>query len=67
MTVSLPWEFGTVVYLRTREDRVKGFVTGYSVAPGGNTVWVSWPDTTETKHYDFELTTEYVPDFGGDS
>lgn len=49
---------GDFVYLRVRDDPVRGQVTGYDVAPGLLIYCVSWgPDATERRHYDFELST----------
>lgn len=63
MTVHLPWTFGTVVYLRNRQERIKGLIVGYTLDPRGFCCWVAWPDTSETKHFALELTTEYLPDY----
>ncbi len=64
MIVRLPWDFGTVVYLRVQNEPRKGMVTGYVVHGGGGfSVLVSWGDGSETRHYALELTTEYLPDY----
>lgn len=55
--------FGDVVYLRIREERTRGMITGVNLRPGGVCYGVQWPGE-ESFHYEFELTTEFVHDFG---
>jgi hypothetical protein len=59
-----PYWFKDIVFLRLATERVAGMITAVTLRPGSAVYDVSWPDTSTTCHYDFELTTEYVPDFG---
>jgi hypothetical protein len=63
--VRLPFEFGQAVYHRIAKEREPGLVTGFIVRSCADPiVMVTWVDRAESIHYPFELTTEYVPDFG---
>ena len=55
--------FGDIVFLRVREERVRGMVTGVNIRPNGITYSVDWP-SGYASHYEFELTSEFIPDFG---
>jgi hypothetical protein len=57
-----PYWLGETVFLRVLSERVPGIVTGVLMRPGAATYLVSWPDG-EVAHYDFELSTEWVPEF----
>ncbi len=63
MIIRAPWDFGTIVFLRIRSEKIRGMVTGYTFDPRGMLTWVSWPDSSESKHHLCELTTEYLPDY----
>ena len=54
---------GDIVYLKVRAERKPGFVTCVSVHPTGTRYWVTFEDG-ESDHYEFELSSEYVPDYG---
>jgi hypothetical protein len=52
------------VYLRLREDRTPGFISGVVIKTDGVSYFVSWPDTrTETLHYEFELCRNFDPEW----
>lgn len=57
--------FGQVVYHRMADSARRGCVTALWVRPHGVLYEVSWGSGSSTLHYDFELTAEYEPDFGG--
>jgi hypothetical protein len=59
-----PYDFGDIVYLRCRPDKLPGMVTAIHLMPGATSFGVTWGDEgRETTHYAFELTGEYLPDF----
>ena len=60
------YSIGDLVYLKLREDKEKAYITGISVRPAGVAYYLSWGDATESFHYDFEITKEYVPNYAGD-
>jgi hypothetical protein len=64
-TFHAPYTYGDVVYLRCREDAVRGMITRVSFYPGGSYFEVTWGNGTCTWHYPMELSTEYVPTFKG--
>jgi hypothetical protein len=56
--------FGDVVYLKCRAERVGGMVTFIHARPTGLVYGITWGNTGyESSHYDFELSTEYEPDY----
>lgn len=56
---------GDTVYLRVRDERVRGMVTTVPLFSGGQSYDVTWGDTvSEVTHQEMELTAEFVPDFG---
>jgi hypothetical protein len=59
------FRFGDTVFLRCRELKVAGMVTGIHIRQSGITYSITWGDdpARETDHYDFELSPEYVPDY----
>lgn len=61
--LSFAFWFGDRVYLRIREERVVGLVTGMQIRPNGVLYQVTWPNAGDTHHYDFELTTEFEPNY----
>jgi hypothetical protein len=61
-SADLPYWFEDIVYLRVREEKKKGMVTGIGIRPGGTTYFVTWEEG-ESDHYDFELTSEFIPDY----
>jgi hypothetical protein len=63
MSFKTAYKIGQVVYHRLAEERRRGFVKGITVTPEGVHYWVTWPDLSESKHYDIELSAEYVPDY----
>ena len=63
-TFSCRFGFGDVVYLRLREEKIAGMVTGCFVRPSGGGYYVSWGNNgQEGVHYEFELTDEYDPNY----
>jgi hypothetical protein len=63
---SLPnaaYGFGDTVYLRMRSEQVRGMITGINIWPGGFAYNVTWANGTETRHYEMELTAEFVADY----
>lgn len=54
---------GSIVFLRTRQERLPGMVTGVSVKPTGVIYCVGWGDGKEDWHYEMELTAEYIAEF----
>lgn len=61
------YEFGETVYLRMAQDRRPGMVTQMAIDAKGLAFYtVSWGNATDSRHYEMELTREYVPDFTGD-
>ena len=55
---------GDVVYLRTSQEKQAGMITAVHVRQRNAFYGVTWGDSkTESCHYDFELTAEFIPDF----
>lgn len=54
----LAFPIGGEVYLRARNERLAGLVTGLLVSPGLVAYRVAWGDGSEGCHYDFELSEE---------
>lgn len=62
------YTIGDVVYLRVNDERKPGMITIISIRPHGYVLYcVVWRGGSETWHSDFELSTEYVPDWCQDS
>jgi hypothetical protein len=61
--IALRHDMGDIVYHRLATERRKGMITGFTVAPDGAIYFVTWSDRGETKHFEIELTSEYVPDY----
>jgi hypothetical protein len=57
------FDLGEVVYHRAAEEREKGIVTGIILCPHGIYYWITWPDRTEGRHYELELTADYEADY----
>ncbi len=58
----IAFPFGATVYLKLREERVPGMVTGYGIRPGLVSYRVCWSNTgCEIEHYEMELTPDYEP------
>ena len=51
-----------VVYLRCRDERLKGMIKQILI-DGGISYLVAWGTGSSSWHDEFELTTQYVPDF----
>ena len=64
--VKVAYDFGDLVYLKVREERFAGMVTGIMLRPGSVAYCVTWANGSETFHFAFELTAEYEPDFAGE-
>jgi len=54
---------GQEVFLKCRDEKVRGLVCGYYVWPGEIAFNVSWGNGQDSTHYEFELTTAYRPDY----
>ena len=61
------YSVGDIVYHRLATERCKGLITGLYVRSDGLGYWVTWADRCETQHYEFELSTEYVPDYAAET
>jgi len=62
-TIITHYWLGDTVFHRLATECSKGMITGINLCPDGLYYWVTWSDRHETKHYEFELTSEYVPDY----
>ena len=59
------YSLGDTVYHRLAAERRRGMVTGLvAVGPTGIAYLVTWPDMTERRHFECELSTEFVPESG---
>jgi hypothetical protein len=66
--VRLPFDFGDVVYHRSRVEPIRGIVTGFIVRDQRILVLVVWGhDLGEGQHQLFELTSEFEPTFTSES
>lgn len=54
---------GSVVYLRMRDEPMRGLVTGYHVWPDQLSYAVTWGNGNETTHFAIELSAEFEPHF----
>lgn len=64
VVLDVDFTFGDIVFMRMKSERVAGMVTRFSVTKRGITYGVTWSDNrAESWHFDYELTTEYVPDY----
>lgn len=64
-TINSNYWLGDVVFLRVNEDRKPGMVTRLTICANGAISYaVTWRGGNETFHYDCELTSEYLPDYG---
>lgn len=54
---------GDIVYLKIREEREPGMITGITVRPGTHIYHITWEDGCEATHYEIELTDTYEPKF----
>lgn len=60
----LPFDFGDVVYLRHKPEKVAGMVTGFIVRENRVIVLVTWVDSRhEEDHNVFELVEEFEPSY----
>lgn len=57
------YDLGAIVYLRIKDERQPGMVTGFTVRQNAVIYLVSWPDGNERGHYEMELSSEFVPNF----
>lgn len=64
MKIELPYDYGDVVYHKTKSERVKGMVVGYTLRPSNFMVIVIWEENLEEiAHYPVELTREFEPTY----
>ncbi len=61
--IPLSYDAGDVVFHRLATERHRGLVTGIQIQPDGVSYWITWDDRHETRHYDCELSAEFVPDY----
>ncbi len=60
------FKIGDPVYLKCRDEPVRGLVTGYYVMPSDLLYIVAWGNTgNEQRHYGIELSGEFTPHFDG--
>lgn len=62
-TVDALYWIGDIVFLRVNEERKPGMITRLVIS-GTVVYWVTWRGGSETAHYECELSSEYVPDYG---
>jgi hypothetical protein len=58
------YQIGDVIYLRVRDDALRGMITSITLTPGCPIYFIKWGDGSSSTHYEIEITTEYIPDFG---
>ncbi len=61
--VRLRFALGDIVFLRVREDRQQGMITGIIIRPGFYVYLVSWSCGAEMPHFEIELTAEFHAGF----
>jgi hypothetical protein len=60
-TIDIDFDIGDIVYHKTNTDRVVGIVVQLITDDQGVMYLVTWEgDLTSSRHYGFELTSEYV-------
>lgn len=58
---------GDLVYQRIVEDKRPGIITGIGInGTGGVFYEITWPNAVETPHFDYELTSVFIPDYAQD-
>lgn len=62
-TIHSRYGFGDIVYLRVRQDKNCGMVTGLHVRQTGVSYSVTWEDGVERGHFECELSSEFTPRF----
>ena len=63
LTLNLEFPMGSTVYLRLRQERMAGMVTGITVWPTGLVYRIAWGDSSETTHFEMELADAFEPNF----
>jgi hypothetical protein len=54
-----------VVYLRVCDEAMRGMVTSVNIHQNDTVTYlVMWANKTETWHYDCELSSEFLPNYG---
>jgi hypothetical protein len=62
LALKLAHAIGAAVYLRARDERLEGRVTGLIVEPGAVVRYrVVFGDASESVHFDFELAEDFDP------
>ena len=62
--IPLAYDMGDIVYHRLSTERQRGMVTGISITANEARYWVTWPpEFVEKQHFEFELSSEFVPDY----
>ena len=59
------YSLGEEVFHRLAQEYAPGYITGLFAVPNGIGYCVTWGDMLERAHYELELTTEYIPRYGG--
>lgn len=63
-TIRTKFWFEDIVYLKVRNDKDRGLITGVTISPCGGIMYeVQWPETWNT-HHEIELSSEFEPDYG---
>lgn len=61
--VTAEFGIGDVVYLKLARERLPGFVTAIQIDMAAVRYRASWGDYSDTWHFGFELSRDYVPDY----
>lgn len=57
------YDLGAVVFLRCRDEGMRGMVTRVAFSPAGVSYEVTWGTGGSSWHYGLELSTEFIPVF----
>ncbi len=64
-TINAKYWLGDIVFLRVNEDQKPGMITRVNLTAAGSISFcVGWRGGNETWHFECELTSEFVPDYG---
>ncbi len=58
------FDLGDVVYHKTAKEERKGIIVGWNVRPGMIHYVVAWDEETTECHFEMELTTVFVKEWG---
>ncbi len=59
----IDFPIGSFVYLRMRDEPLRGMVVGYNVRPDHVLYAVTWGNGQDTYHFAVELTATYEPEY----